>query len=81
MKTVYPTQMQFAEGGIMYSKSLEYEDILYFDLQPHPMACTLRSVVMEWKQTLQGSYIWKMNAFWWLTDDISLIMKNSKSVT
>ena len=41
----------------MNSKSLEYEDILYFDLQPHPMACTLGSVVMEWKQTLQGSYI------------------------
>ena len=38
-------------------KSLECKDVLYFDLQPHPMACTLRSVVTEWKQTLQGSYI------------------------
>ena len=51
------------------SKSLEHEDVLYFNLQPYPMACTLVSVVMEWKQTLQGSYIWKMNAFW-LTDMI-----------
>ena len=40
----------------MNSKLLEYEDVLYFDLQSHPMACTLGSVVMEWKQTLQGSY-------------------------
>ena len=23
----------------MNSKSLEYEEVLYFDLQPHPMAC------------------------------------------
>ena len=30
---------------------------LYFDLQPHPKACNLESEVMEWKQTLQGSYI------------------------
>ena len=29
------------------SNSLEYEDVLYFDLQPNPMACTLGSVVME----------------------------------
>ena len=41
----------------MNSKSLEYEDVLYFDMQPQPMACILESVVMEWKQTLQGSYI------------------------
>ena len=34
------------------SNSLEYEDVLYFDQQPHPMAFT----IMEWKQTLQGSY-------------------------
>ena len=34
------------------SNSLEYEEVLYFDLQPQPMACTLGSVVMEWKQTL-----------------------------
>ena len=34
------------------SNSLEYEDVLYFDLQPHPMACTQGSLVMEWKQTL-----------------------------
>ena len=54
----------------MNSKSLEYENGLYFDLQPHPMACTLESEVMEWKQTLQGSYIWKVNTFWWLTDGI-----------
>ena len=54
----------------MNSKLLEYEDVLYFDLQPHPMAYTLGSVVMGWKQTLQGSYIWKMNDFWWLTDVI-----------
>ena len=39
-----------------------------FYLQPHHMACTLGSLVMEWKQTLQGSYIWKVNTFWWLTD-------------
>ena len=38
-------------------KSLEYEDVLYFALQPHSMACTLGTVVMEWKQTLQVSYI------------------------
>ena len=49
------------------SKSLEYEDNLYFDLQPDPMACTLGSVFMKWKQTLQGTYT---NAFWWLTDVI-----------
>ena len=54
----------------MNSKSLEYEDVLYFDLQPYHMACTLGSAVIEWKQTLQGSYIWKMNAFWWLIDVI-----------
>ena len=36
----------------MNSNSLEYEDVLYFDFQPHPMACTLGSVVMESKQTL-----------------------------
>ena len=41
----------------MNSKLLEYEDVLYFDLQPHPMACNLVLVVMEWKQTHQGSYI------------------------
>ena len=52
------------------SKPLEYEDLLYFDLQSHPMAYTLGSVVMEWKQTLQSSYIWKMNVFWWLPDAI-----------
>ena len=51
-------------------KSPEYEDVLYFDLQPHSMTCTLGTVVMEWKQILQGSYIWKMNTFWWLTDVI-----------
>ena len=54
----------------MNSKSLEYEDVLYFNLQPHHMAWTLRSVVMEWKKTIQDTYIWKMNAFWWLTDVI-----------
>ena len=54
----------------MNPKSLEHEDVLYFDLQPHPMTCTLGSEVMEWKQTLQGFYIWKINAFWWLTDVI-----------
>ena len=54
----------------MISKSLEYEDILYFDFQLYSVACNLGSVVMEWKQTLQGSYIWKMNTFWWLTDVI-----------
>ena len=54
----------------MNSKSLEYEDVLYFNLQPHPMARTLGSVVMEWKQTLQGSYIWKINTFWWFTNVI-----------
>ena len=54
----------------MHSKSLEYDDILYFDLQPHPMACNLNGVIMEWKQTFQGSYIWKMKTFWWLTDVI-----------
>ena len=54
----------------MKSKSLKYEDVLYFDLQSHPMACTLGSVIMELKQTLQGSYIWKTNAFSWLTDVI-----------
>ena len=39
-----------------------------FYLQPFPIACTLGLVVVEWKQTLQGSYIWKLNTFWWLTD-------------
>ena len=48
----------------MNSKSLEYKDVLYFDLQPHLKASTLGSAVMEWKQTFQGSYIWKMNTFW-----------------
>ena len=66
----------------MNSKSLEYEDVLYFDLQPHPMAYTLGSVVMEWKQILPGSYIWKECFLMtgWCDIDISLIMKNSKSV-
>ena len=36
----------------------------------HPMEYTLGSVVMEWKQTLQGFYTWKMNAFCWLTEVI-----------
>ena len=49
----------------MNSKSLEYEDVLYFDLQPQSMACTQGSVVMEWKQTLQGSYIWKISEEVW----------------
>ena len=62
--------MHLKQQTKMNSKSLEYEDVLYFDLQPHPMACTLGKVVTEWKQTLQGSYIWKTNAFWWLTDVI-----------
>ena len=39
-----------------------YEDVLYFDLQPHPMACTLGSVVMEWKQTLFD--IWMFSDDW-----------------
>ena len=51
------------------SKSLEYEDVFIFTSRPTPIACTKRSVIMEWKQTLQG-YSWKMNAFWWLTDVI-----------
>ena len=60
----------------MNSKSLEiiYEDVLYFYLQPHPMACILGSAVMEWKQILQGSYIWKMNTFWWLNDVTEFFM-------
>ena len=49
---------------------LEYEDVLYFDRQTHSMACTLGTVVKVWNQTLKGSYIWKMNTFWWLTDVI-----------
>ena len=64
------TKMHLKQKTKMNSKSLEYEDVLYFDLQPHHMACTLWSVVKEWKQSLQGSYIWKTNAFWWLTDMI-----------
>ena len=48
------------------------------------MACTLGSVAMEWKQTLQSSYTFKVEYFL-MTDlydtDISLITKNSKSVT
>ena len=46
----------------MNSNSLEYEDVLYFDLQPNPMACTLGSVVMEWKQTLPE--IWMLSDDW-----------------
>ena len=48
----------------MNSKSLEYKDVLYVDL----MDCILASVVMEWKQTVLGSYVWKADAFWWMTD-------------
>ena len=62
------TKMHLKQQQKMDSKSLEYEDVLYFDLQPHPMYPWVN--VMEWKQTLQGSYIWKMKAFWWLTDVI-----------
>ena len=47
------------------SKSLEYEVVLYFDLQPHPMTRALGSVL-----ALQGAYFWNMNAFWRLTDMI-----------
>ena len=68
----------------MNSKSLEYEDVLYFDLQPHPMACALESEVMEWKQTLQGFLYLKDEYFLmtgWCDIDISLNMKNSKSLT
>ena len=54
----------------MNSKSLEYKEVLYIDFEPNPVAYTLGSVLMEWKQTLQGSYIWKINAFWWLSDVI-----------
>ena len=39
-------------GTKLNSNSLEYENVLYFDHQPHPMACTLGSVVIERKQTL-----------------------------
>ena len=35
------------EESKINSNSLEFEDVLYFDLQPHQ-----GSVVMEWKQTL-----------------------------
>ena len=42
----------------MNSNSLEYEDILSFDL----MACTLGLVVMEWKQTLFK--IWMFSDDW-----------------
>ena len=46
----------------MNSNTLEYGDVLYFDLQPHPMACTLESVVMEWKQIL--SELWMLSDGW-----------------
>ena len=41
---------------------LYYHLSLYFDLQPHPMACTMGSVVMEWKQTLFE--IWMLSDDW-----------------
>ena len=44
------------------SNSWEYEDVLYFDLQPHPKACALGAVVMEWKQTLFE--IWMLSDDW-----------------
>ena len=50
------TKMHLKQKKKMNSKLLEYEDVLYFDLQPHPMAYTLESVVMEQKQTVQVSY-------------------------
>ena len=54
----------------MNSKSLDYEDVLYFDLQPHTHGVYPRVSSYRMKQTLQGSYIWKMNTFRWLTDVI-----------
>ena len=73
------TKMHLKQKRKLNSKSLEYEDVLYFDLQPNPW-----HVVMEWKQTLQGFYILKDECFLmtdWCDIDISIIMKNSKSVT
>ena len=40
--------------------------ILWTPAPPHGMYPRVSS--MEWKHTLQASYIWKMNALWWLTD-------------
>ena len=53
-RLVNKTKMHLMQN--INSESLEYEDTLYFDLQPNPMACTLGSVFMEWKRTLQGTY-------------------------
>ena len=50
-------QNAFEARKKMNSKSLEYGNVLYFDLQPHPKARAIGSAVMEWKQTLVGSYI------------------------
>ena len=52
------------------SNSLEYEDVLYFDLQPHPIACTPGSIVMEWKQTLFE--IWMLSDDWLMWYNMSL---------
>ena len=54
----------------MNSNSLGYEDVLYFDFQPHPIACTLGSVVMERKQTL--FQIWMLSDDWLMWYNISL---------
>ena len=51
-------------------KKTEYEDVLYFDLQPHPIACTLGSVVMEWKQA--QFEIWMLSDDWLMWFNISL---------
>ena len=48
------------------SNSLEYEDGLYFDLQPKPHG--MRPGVSSYG--MEADPIWNMNAFWWLTDVI-----------
>ena len=66
-------ELRLANKTKMHLKPKQmYEDVLYFDLQPHPMACTLRSVVMEWKQTL--------NEYFLLTDWCDIYFINHESL-
>ena len=69
----------------MNSKSLEYEDVLYFDLQPHGAHGKYPGVSSYGMKADPPRFLYLKDECFLMTDwcdlDISLIMKNSKSVT
>ena len=67
----------------MNAKSLEYEDVLYFDLQPQPHG-RYPGVSSYGMEADPPRFLYLKNEYFLMADcniDISLIMKNSKSLT